>query len=653
MPGQKGAGILMRTRSRAFIFVDPAGNRVVYVSIDLCMGFQMVKLNVIDRLQAHFGTSLYGHENVLISGTHTHSAPGGFGGTVLVDITTFGFIKENHEAAVEGIFQSIVRAHNTIQPATIKMNTGQCVNCNANRSPSAYLLDPEIGDYGNNTDTEMTVLRVESAQTGAEIGMVTWFAVHGTSLNNTNMLVSGDNKGYSAYLIEKAKNPSGTLPGTGSFVAAFGQANLGDVSPNTQGARCPDGTPCDFNTSTCGNPPRSQGCIAAGPGVDQYDSMRIIGQKQADLAFELYEAATEELTNEGIDYRYQYVDMQTVNVSAKFTSTGVAATTCTAAMGYAFAAGTTDGPGDFDFHQATTSGNPFWNWVSGFLAKPTPEQIACQAPKPILLDVGMTKPIEWTPYILPEQLYRIGNLWILAVPGEFTTMSGRRIRNMVKQILQSKGEWFDNSHVVIAGLSNSYSHYITTYEEYQQQRYEGASTLYGPHTLAAHMQNFAGLVEAIVDKEPVPLGPLPIDMRNHTFSFMPGVVEDSTPAGVSFGQLFSDVLPSYRMGQQVSATFWGASPRNNLQTEGSFLFVDQLQSDGVTWTTVRVDGDIDTTYLWFRIGVDQSKVQVQWNLEPATTQTGTYRIRTVGVSKSVLGVYTPYAGQSSQFQVTN
>jgi neutral ceramidase len=79
-------------------------------------------------------------------------------------------------------------------------------------------------------------------------------------------------------------------------------------------------------------------------------------------------------------------------------------------------------PGDFDFHQATTSPNPFWSWISSFLAKPTPEQIDCQAPKPILLDVGLVEPIEWVPYILPEQVVRIGNLWILAVPGEWTTM---------------------------------------------------------------------------------------------------------------------------------------------------------------------------------------------------------------------------------------
>jgi neutral ceramidase len=229
-------------------------------------------------------------------------------------------------------------------------------------------------------------------------------------------------------------------------------------------------------------------------------------------------------------------------------------------------------------------------------------------------------------------------------------VSGRRTRDMVKQILQSKGEWFDNSHVVIAGLSNSYSSYITTYEEYQQQRYEGASTLYGPHTLAAHMQNIAGLVNAIVAGESVPVGPIPIDMRNRTFCFMPGVVEDSTPAGVEFGDVVTDVEPSYTVGETVEVVFQGASPRNDLMLESSYLFVDQLQSDG-SWTTVAVDGDFETRFLWTRIGVDQSQCTVQWVLTTENAPAGTYRIRHQGVWKSLPGTLTPYNGTSSIFTI--
>lgn len=57
---------------------------------------------------------------------------------------------------------------------------------------------------------------------------------------------------------------------------------------------------------------------------------------------------------------------------------------------------------------------------------------------------------------------------------EFTTMAGRRLRDAVKETLISygSGEFDNNTHVVIAGLSNTYSQYVTTFEEYSQQRYE-------------------------------------------------------------------------------------------------------------------------------------------------------------------------------------
>ena len=53
--------------------------------------------------------------------------------------------------------------------------------------------------------------------------------------------------------------------------------------------------------------------------------------------------------------------------------------------------------------------------------------------------------------------------------------------------------------VVIAGLSNAYTHYVTTFEEYQRQRYEAASTIFGPHTLRAYMDQYAYLTEKMLN----------------------------------------------------------------------------------------------------------------------------------------------------------
>jgi len=54
------------------------------------------------------------------------------------------------------------------------------------------------------------------------------------------------------------------------------------------------------------------------------------------------------------------------------------------------------GPGAFDFKQGDTKGGFFWRAVGQFLANPNQAQIACQAPKPILLDTGeATLPYAW------------------------------------------------------------------------------------------------------------------------------------------------------------------------------------------------------------------------------------------------------------------
>ena len=66
------------------------------------------------------------------------------------------------------------------------------------------------------------------------------------------------------------------------------------------------------------------------------------------------------------------------------------------------------------------------------------------------------------------------NIAFLSFLSEFTTMAGRRLRDAVKRHLKSSGnkEMSGEIHIVIAGLANGYSQYVTTFEEYQAQIYE-------------------------------------------------------------------------------------------------------------------------------------------------------------------------------------
>jgi neutral ceramidase len=76
-------------------------------------------------------------------------------------------------------------------------------------------------------------------------------------------------------------------------------------------------------------------------------------------------------------------------------------------------------------------------------------------------------------------MLRVGQFVMLIMPGELTTMAGRRLREAVRASLISQGIIGSDAYVVIAGPANTYGHYVATREEYGVQRYEGASTIYG------------------------------------------------------------------------------------------------------------------------------------------------------------------------------
>ncbi len=91
---------------------------------------------------------------------------------------------------------------------------------------------------------------------------------------------------------------------------------------------------------------------------DHFASTKIIGQRQSDKAIDLFQTATKKVDGK-IDYRQAYVDMSSLGVVL---TSGEVVSTCPAAVGFSFAAGTTDGPGAFDFTQGD---NKVWrNLVS-------------------------------------------------------------------------------------------------------------------------------------------------------------------------------------------------------------------------------------------------------------------------------------------------
>ncbi|KAF2020290.1 Neutral/alkaline nonlysosomal ceramidase [Aaosphaeria arxii CBS 175.79] len=661
---QIGTGLRQRLYSRAFIIGNPSDpkDRIVYLVLDTATGDTAIRNGVLEGLK-NLGSeyAIYGKNNVAVTGTHSHSGPGAWLNYLLPQITSLGFDKQSYQAIVDGTLLSIKRAHEGITVGTISSGTTKISNANINRSLYAYLANPkeERDRYPDNVDKTMTLLKFTRVSDGKHIGVLNWFAVHGTSLLGNQTIVAADNKGVAAYLFEQqAQANAGALNAAPGFVAGFSQANVGDTSPNVLGAWCEDGSnqECKFEDSTCGG--KSQDCHGRGPFFGLNDggakSCYEIGKRQSDGALQIYNANSGLTSITGaVRSFHTFVDFSNFNFTHPNGST---VHTCPAALGNSFAAGTTDGPGAFDFVQNDPGApsNPFWNVVGSAIAPPSAKQKACQYPKPVLLNVGEAKtPYDWSPNIVDIQVLRVGQLIIIVTPGEATTMSGRRWREAVyNKVVSSKIA--SSPIVVIGGPANTYGHYITTEEEYGIQRYEGASTLYGPHTLNAYINSTLTYLPYLADdvQGSNPAGPTPADNRNRSISLITGVVYDGAPLGKKFGDVQTNAGPSYIAGAKISVTFVGANPRNNLRLEGTFVAVEK-KADGNTWTQIRNDKDWEVVYEWKRVNglTGTSDVKITWDTGIASPGSGTYRIKYYGDSKAVGGKISQFEGTSGEFTI--
>lgn len=187
----------------------------------------------------------------------------------------------------------------------------------------------------------------------------------------------------------------------------------------------------------------------------------------------------------------------------------------------------------------------------------------------------------------------MGDVVFVALPGEFTTMSGRRMRNMIRD---SALQLDPNSdiQVILAGLSNIYTSYVTTPEEYEMQRYEAASTIFGPHTLTIYLSQYEKLMQTLIQNSTLDPGPTPISLDNKVISLQPPVFFDSAPLGKRFGDVTKQPKSEYNDGDQVNVQFISGNPRNNLQHEKTYFTVEKLMSDG-NWTVIATDANWETS----------------------------------------------------------
>lgn len=496
-PGNVVEGIETPLLARAFVIEDgDAGRRLGVICAEACFVSALVREDVLARLAA----SGWDAADLMLCATHTHSGPGGYAGEFVYNVTVPGFVPEVYEALVEGMVAALLAAEAAKVPAACRFAAGSFppeVPVAFNRALEAHnanrdLERPFLPQEANLAiDREMRLLRFDALD-GRPIGLISWFAVHGTSVHRDNRLITPDNKGYAARECEAAL----AAATAGAFVAAFLQGAAGDVSPNFYH-----------------HPGRPFPC---GVAADDFESARENGRMQAELALALHGRAGEQPPLEAVlSSALQEVTLSGVEIPPELADGEAGHRTGRPVIGARMLGGTAEGPG---LPGALVD-------VLEWLCRPRGEADTAHAPKapaietgrgralgieaivPLLPDLlggevrylkqiaraGGFSALPWTPETLPVQLLRIGPLVLAAVPAEFTTQAGRRLTSTLVRALARTGI----QRVLLTGYANAYAGYVTTPEEYDLQGYEGASTLFGRWTLAAYQHGFEELANVL------------------------------------------------------------------------------------------------------------------------------------------------------------
>ena len=588
--------------ARAFVVRENlqgnSGQYVALVVADIWTCSQKLKTEVVRLLQQQYGPGRFTNDNVLIAGTHTHSAPGGYSDYHLYNLSIEGFEQRVFDRYAHGIADAIKYATMALAPGRLYVNAGDLAECGANRSFAAYERNAEVAAGAGPdqwTDREMMLLKlvrdVDNCGATQPLGALNWYALHPTNLGMYNLAVSGDNKGWAELRFEEAMAAQSQ-----GFVAAFGNACAGDVSGNvtldvsgraTRTIPLGGAMPRPFTIVPILGPDPATASAA--------DRQRLItlGERQKDHALHLFNTAQTEVTGR-ISTSYAHVDMSQVDIA------GTSNRTWPAALGFSFGAGSTEdgyavvkmadgldinpyivegmdqaamaaglvgsalvlstmgtdavaiaiaiATGQpiapalatpvmkavativFDHPRsviaaliaagmfggkllAPTDPNGTWRWDVPALIDLPPAYVNGHGQKPIMFPVGLatltftptsgsastTHDVPLVPHVLPFQMIRIGSVAIAGVPSELTATAGRRLKATIRAAFNGT-----LTHLAISNYTNAYSGYVTTPEEYSAQHYEGASTLYGPHTLAAYLQTFEVLVAACDGRAPVP-----------------------------------------------------------------------------------------------------------------------------------------------------
>ncbi len=423
----KAQGQLTRLFARSLV-LERGGRKLALVSADL--GFVPAGLvaDVVERLQRRG----FGEESVIISASHTHSAPAGYSNyaafnTVAPTSTTPTAFELGSPAdpqlysfLVRRITESIRRADRDRAPAVAGWGETKLFGVTENRSIEAHLANHDIveefGDgspeqdpdgVGHTIDPNVNVLRVDklAGRRHIPIGIWSTFANHGTVVKPTFPFYNGDHHAAAARLAEAAIRRAGHVPRRQEVVNAYGNSDEGDM---TAGLRY------------------------SGP-ADAYD----VGRQEARAFVRAWRQAGARLTpRPELDSRWTIACFCGSNTAAGPVDDH-------AVVGMPFLTGSEENRGPL----YDETGVPFEGYRLPVGAGPQGHKIQS------VPDTGGTFPTA-----VPLTTARVADRAIVTIPGEMTSGMGRMLRSDAEEAVAGSGI----DRVVISGLANDFIQYFVS-----------------------------------------------------------------------------------------------------------------------------------------------------------------------------------------------
>lgn len=530
-------GFWTRLWVRSIYVQDRPGNALVLVSSNLMIMPNGLADRVAQLVRQEPSLEHIGPEQMILHATETHLGPGNFATSASYNDYSSaepGFDKQLFEFLARRIAKSIRLAYEGRQKAVMRVGPTQGAALGGffrNRSYPAFILNPEAGEFMNAREelplckvppefpaphhpfpqygtlqypfaeacravhADIEFLRFHSAKTGEPIALALFLAAHTTVLTSETEVYSGDLFEAAATRLEG--DACGDEPAA-PIVALFNGAQ-GDVS-------------LDWTTR------------------DRHDLLRLTEKLEAKVCSLLPHAEVRPVKKIAFQYGRAPLKKQ------KFHDRdGIARrTTAWGQHGAPETGGGEDGRSIlYEWgHQEGLSNDKrtrMGTKIPPFEVKHGWFKVSIGR-----IDAFFSRP----PSEARVGVYLIGDVALVAVGSELTTMMGERARRLIEEGIEKKreeegiqDELDPPSRILVVGFANGHVSYITTPEEYDAQHYEGAANYWGQATGDLILTRLADLVAELPDS---------IEPKRRSRLYWPGGREEFEPSEIGEAPYFTD-----------------------------------------------------------------------------------------------------------------